>query len=178
MEENNNHEEMNEQNQDLDSSGERALQQCQEEVLEWKDKCMRAAADLQNYSKRVERDRERWTTQITAEIILPFLNVLDDIDRALAQVSSTSAVTEATQQSWLDGFTLIQKNLYATLEQFGVKSITQYSTFDPELHEAIAQVPSAAHEPGTIIDVHRKGFMIGDRVLRPAQVTVSVAGTA
>ncbi len=148
------------------------LATCQQELAEWKDKCLRTAADLQNYIRRTEKDRERWTEQITAEILLSFLVLADDIDRALEEAEKKES--SAQDRSWLDGFTLIQKKLYNSLEQFGVKPIIHYTIFDPELHEAIAQVPSTAHEAGAIIDIHKKGFMIGDRVLRPAQVTVAV----
>jgi molecular chaperone GrpE len=125
----------------------------------------RSEADLANYKKRVEQERNEQNKYGGSGIILNFLPVLDDLERAIEVVS-----VEAVELNWIDGFKLIQRKLISMLENQGVSEIKALGeVFDPNYHEAVAQ---AEGEEGKVIDVTRKGYQLHDRVLRPASVIV------
>ena len=158
---------------DAEENGSQELENCLIQVQEWKEKCLRISADLQNYIKRAEKDRERLMHQIQADFLLDILPVVDDVDRAIDQAPQEIKDTQA----WLEGFLLIQKKLYSFLEQYGVKEITNYAEFDPELHEAVMQVASDKYEEGAIVQVLQKGFVLNNQVLRAAKVSVASRGS-
>ncbi len=128
-------------------------------------------ADFQNYKRRVEKDRAIWVGDAQEALLLRLLPIVDDFDRALQQHHAHEQSTEL--DAWLKGFELIGKSLYKLFDQYGVVRMQDYSAFDPVLHEAVAQVESDKHESGAIVDVYESGFMIGDKVLRVAKVSVA-----
>ena len=103
------------------------------------------------------------------------VGIADNFSRALAAVPA--AVREAADPqivAVLDGVEATDRQLIQTLERYGVKQVdTSDGKFDPNLHQAIAEVPAGDKAPGSIVDVVQTGFMIGDRLLRPAMVTVA-----
>jgi len=129
------------------------------------------AADYQNYQKRTEKDRSLWIGQAQQGLLLHVIKIIDDFDRALAQ--HTAQEQSEQFDAWLQGFELIGKSLNKLLDQYGVKKIDDYSQFNPELHEAVANVDSPDHKTGEIVTVYEPGYMVGDKVLRPAKVTVA-----
>jgi len=145
------------------------LKDCMLQVEQWKEKFFRASADLQNYTKRAEKERDRLIHQIQAQFLLGVLAVVDDVDRAIEQ--APQEIKDAL--SWLEGFILIQKKLYTFLDQYGVTEITDVIDFNPELHEAVMQVTTEEYKEGAIVKVLQKGFMLNDQVLRPAKVCVA-----
>lgn len=147
------------------------LETCTKEINELKDAARRVAADFENFKKRVERDRALWSQAAQAEVFIKLLPIVDDFDRALQQAYKQERTSELA--AWLAGFELINKSLYKFLQSFDVRPIEHMSQFDPEFHEAIAQVESPDHASGAIVEVAQKGFMMKDRVLRPARVTVA-----
>lgn len=157
--------------QESKSSGVQDLERCSKEIDELKDAAKRVAADFENFKKRVERDRVMWAQTAQSELLRNLLPIVDDFDRALQQATKQEVQPEL--KTWLAGFELINKSFYKFLQSYDVTPMTQMTNFDPELHEALAQVESADHESGTIVEVAQKGFMIKDRVLRPARVTVA-----
>jgi molecular chaperone GrpE len=111
-------------------------------------------------SKDVERGRRT--------LILSFLDILDNLDRALAAADGRSA------DPVLQGVSLVRQQFLATLEGFGVRRIDPTGElFDPARHEAVTTVAGASAAPGTIVGVVRTGYLIGDETLRPAQVAVA-----
>ena len=132
------------------------------EVSLWKDQCKRISAEFENFKKRSERDQLRWAELSKEKILKELLSIVDDFDRAVKQEKSNNSGMQLMQQSFLK---FLQKN--------GVTLMQNYETFDPELHEAVMQVESANHTSGQIVDVFAQGFMMQDRVLRPAQVSVA-----
>lgn len=125
----------------------------------------RAAADFQNYKRRVEQERQEAARLVGAALIINFLPILDDLERALHSVDSHLAGL-----TWVDGIRLIQRKFQAVLEMNGVMEIeADGAQFDPTLHEAVA---FAAGEEGKVISVVQKGYTLGGRVLRPAMVVV------
>src|SRR4051794_17873124 len=126
----------------------------------------RALADLDNYRKRSARELERRSSEQTYAIIRDWLDVVDSVERALllAEPDSTLAL----------GLLAVRDQIEAVLERQGVTRIGKVGErFDPERHEAIAVAATDAVPDGTIAEVARSGFALGDRVLRPAQVIVA-----
>jgi molecular chaperone GrpE len=129
----------------------------------------RARAEFANYRKRIERERADERAYITGEIILRFLNALDDLERALKEIPEDPEIA-----SWAKGIDLIYRKLKAILDTEGVEVIpAEGEIFDPNFHEAISQEESEDHKEGEILEVIQQGYKIGDRVLRPALVRIA-----
>lgn len=135
----------------------------------WKDRCMRAAADFQNFQHRVEKERVLVVELAQEKILKDLLSIFDDVDRAF----STPAPDHQDVKSWITGFEMIRKGILKTLEKYGVVEFASYQEFDPELHEGIMQVEDSGKESGTIVHVLEKGFMYKNKVLRAAKVSVA-----
>lgn len=145
--------------------------ECEAELYAVKDQLVRIGADFQNFKKRTERDRFSLSQAMAADIFLGLLPVIDNFDRALEHAKKTDNNPELA--SWLAGFELIYKSLNDFLKKNRVEPIEQLQTFDPNLHEALMQVEDSGKESGAIIQVFERGFMIDNRVLRPAKVSVA-----
>lgn len=125
----------------------------------------RAAADFQNYKRRTEQERQEVALLANAALIINILPVLDDLERALRNVEAHLAGL-----TWVDGVRLIYRKLQAILEASGVTEIkTEGQDFDPRYHEATM---SGEGEEGKVVAEVQRGYMLGDRVLRPAMVIV------
>lgn len=135
---------------------------CQAEVSLWKDQCKRISAEFENFKKRSERDQLRWVELSKEKMLKDLLSIVDDFDRALKQEKSDNS-----------GLQLMHNSFLKFLNKNGVAVMQNYENFDPEFHEAVMQIDSETHTPGQIVDVFAQGFMIQDRVLRPAQVSVA-----
>jgi len=142
---------------------------CDQACTESKDKLLRVSADFQNYKSRVERERMHSIQLGQVAVLGKMLAIVDDVDRAIDEAKKK----EDVDTSWLSGFELIAKSLSQLLADHKIKQIEQIKNFDPELHEALAQIDSPDHESGVIIEIMQKGYMVNDRVLRPAKVTVA-----
>ncbi len=141
------------------------------ELDELNGKWLRALADLDNYRKRVERDRHRWSAAAREEIILDLLEVVDNFERALACEDPDG---DAEGGSLREGVELILKHLTDILRKHGVTPIdTRACEFDPNLHEAVGHVESAGHDPDHIVEETQRGYLLGDRLLRCSKVIVS-----
>ena len=141
------------------------------ELDELNGKWLRALADLDNYRKRVERDRNRWSAAAREEIVLDLLDVVDNLERALAHEDSTG---HSRGGSLREGVELILKHLTDVLRKYGVTPIdTRACEFDPNLHEAVGHVESAGHDPDHIIEETQRGYLLGEKLLRCSKVIVS-----
>jgi len=142
------------------------LEENQAQAAEYKDGWQRAVADFQNYRKRVERENSGVYQNALAEIIKSYLPILDDLERALQ--------SRPADLAWVEGIELIYRKLQAILEAEGVKRIeAEGQVFDPNVHEAISQEPAEGQESGRVIAVVQNGYMLGERVIRPAMVRVA-----
>ncbi len=142
------------------------LAQAQAKAAENQDGWQRAVAEFQNFKKRLERDRETDQIMMKGDIIRQFLPILDDLERALGERPS--------QDPWSEGIELIERKLQSILDAEGLKRIEAVGElFDPNFHEAISTEPVDGMESGRIVAVVRNGYMLGDRVIRPAQVRVA-----
>jgi molecular chaperone GrpE len=146
----------------------RQLAEEQEKAQAYLANWQRAAADFQNYKRRVEQEREDFARLASAALIINVLPILDDLERALQGVDSHLAGL-----TWVDGIRLIHRKFHAVLEMAGVKEIEAGGAdFDPNVHEAVA---FGDGEDGKVISVVQKGYMLNNRVLRPSMVVVGRA---
>lgn len=141
----------------------------QQELSAARDQALRAAAELENYRKRVQRDMQEERKYASVAVVRELLPVVDDIDRAIA-----SAEQSHDAEALLDGIKMVRKQLAELLTNQGVQQVpAQGAEFDPAIHEAIMQQTTDEHPPGTVVQVAKEGYRMHDRVVRPAQVVVS-----
>jgi molecular chaperone GrpE len=142
------------------------LKDAESKVVEYKDGWARTQAEFQNYKKRIERDNESFRVSTKGDIIKKVLPVLDDLERALQNRPADDA--------WASGIELVVRKFQNILEMEGVKKIeASGAAFDPNFHEAISHEPSEDVESGHVIEVVQNGYVIGERVIRPALVRVA-----
>ena len=145
------------------------LEKSRQQANEYLDGWQRSRAEFVNYKKRVERDQAQVQQVVAGNIIKRYLEILDDLDRALK-----NRPQGGDGSTWAAGIELIYRKFFSVLEAEGVKVMeAEGKTFDPTLHEAIAQADIPGYESGQIVEVIHKGYMIGERVLRPALVRVA-----
>jgi molecular chaperone GrpE len=147
---------------------ERALAEAEAARGELLDRLQRLAADFDNYRKRVAREKEALTARAHAGLVEAILPVFDDLERAL------EAATMHEEAKLEDGVRLVHRQLDDVLAKEGLQEIPTDVPFDPHVHEALAAIPSELEE-GTILEVVQRGYLLGDRVLRPARVIVAAA---
>jgi molecular chaperone GrpE len=144
---------------------EKVTAQSQEYFEGWQ----RERADFANYKRRIERDQIQMTQTVNWNVIKKYLVVMDDLERALK-----ARPTEGDGAKWAEGIDLIYRKFQTIVENENIKRIpADAAEFDPNLHEAISHEDSPDHESGQVIEVLQQGYMIGDRVLRPALVRVA-----
>lgn len=142
------------------------LSEAEAKASEYKDGWMRSQAEFQNYKNRLQRDNEMMYVSMKGDIIKKVLPVLDDLERALQNRPADDA--------WANGIELIVRKLQTVLESEGVKRIEAEGVeFDPNFHEAISHEPSDDVASGHVIAVTQNGYMLGERVIRPALVRVA-----
>ena len=133
------------------------------------DLLQRTQADFVNYKRRSERERGDDAQAARAELLVQLLPVLDDLERALGQVPDDLA-----EHPWAQGMPLVGRQLRLALARAGLQRVgAPGESFDPRLHEAVAYEPHAGYAEGQIATVVRPGYRLGERVIRPAQVTVA-----
>jgi molecular chaperone GrpE len=138
---------------------------------DYKDKWLRAAADLENVRKRARRDVGAAETRGIARLARELLPALDNFERALA---AAEAQPENRDHHLTDGIRLVQTELLAALARVGIEPDSpKGERFDPHRHEAVAQQPVDGAEAGTIVEVYSAGYTYGEDVLRPAKVVVA-----
>ena len=142
------------------------LAEARAQAAEYKDGWQRSVAEFQNYRRRVEADKAETYQTAVGSIIKRYLPVLDDMERAMQ--------ARPADLAWAEGVELICRKLQSILEAEGLKRIeAEGQKFDPNFHEAIAQEPVDGVESGTVIGIVRNGYMLGERVIRPAMVRVA-----
>ena len=139
-------------------------------VGEWTEKYVSLSADFQNYKKRVDGERIEWSQEAQRKVFLGLLEIIDNFERAL-DVERKRETTEGV--AWLAGFEMIYQSLEKLIHSFGVKEITDFTVFNPKYHEALMQVESADHKSGEVVQVLQKGYVVNDKVIRPATVSVA-----
>jgi molecular chaperone GrpE len=146
------------------------LEALTQERDELRDRLLRKSAEFDNFRKRVDRERRDFADWAAAELVTDVLSVVDDFERALA----VEAPPEA--QAYRSGVELIHRQLMDLLKKRGVTTIeTVGQTFDPHLHQAVAYDESPGAADGEVIGELRRGYRLGERLLRPALVRVAKA---
>jgi len=139
----------------------------QEKLKAEHERCLRLAADLENYKKRAAREREEVLKFGIEKLLKDLLPVVDGLDRALAAAAADDPLRE--------GVKLVRATLEQTLGRHGVTGFSAMGAkFDPAQHEALLQVPTRDQPPGTVVLEHARGFKLNDRLVRPAMVGVAV----
>ncbi len=145
------------------------LEKLRKEVEFWKDKAQRTAAEFDNYRKRKEKETAESWKLATEDIVKKLLPVIDDFERSL-DAANTNDNYEALKQ----GVELIYQSLKRLLEAEGVHEMdAQGQEFNPEYHEALMQMEKEGTPENIVLDVHQKGYILGEKIIRPAKVVVS-----
>lgn len=143
-----------------------------DEISTLQDRVLRQQAEMANYRRRTERDRLQRTGAVRAEVLQTLLPILDDFELAVAAETDDLA-------GYRQGVELILSALRNNLESLGAERIEPLGEpFDPHVHEAVDQVPSADAEPGHVVAVYKAGYRLGERLVRPAMVGVARAPQA
>jgi len=145
------------------------LEKSEKEKQELQDKLLRTVAEFDNFKKRVTKEKEDLLRYGIEKFAFELLAIMDNFERALQQALKAESVAPV-----VEGIEMIRKNFHSVLDKFNIKPFESFGQpFDPERHEAMAQVEHDEHEENTVIDEYQKGYFINDRLLRPARVIVS-----
>lgn len=149
------------------------------EAVRLKDQALRALAEQENTRRRAQReidDNSKFAVSSFARDVLP---VTDNLRRALEAIPAAARATDETLDKFAAGVELTERELMNVLERYGIKRIEPVGQpFDHNLHQAMMQVDSGAHPPGTVVQCFQPGYTIHGRLLRPAMVTVSKGSPA
>lgn len=142
----------------------------QEEMNKYKDKYLRAIAENENTRKRLYKEREEYAQFSAQNVLSDFLHPIDQLERALAFADQANDEIK----HWALGFQMILTEFQNALSQNGVRPMeTKGALFDPNRHEATEVVPTSDYPEGYILEENSKGYLIGDKTLRPARVKVA-----
>ncbi len=145
------------------------LEKAQNEAAQWHDRYLRSAAELANYRKRVEREREQQFLRLKMDVLRQLLPIADDFHLALENVPP-----DHQEFAWVEGVALIANKIDSLLQQAGVEPIPAVGEpFDPVYHDALMQEESDDYPQGFVSGEIRKGYTLGGEVLRPTLVRVS-----
>lgn len=145
------------------------IEKLTQEKEEFYDRLIRLQADFENYKKRIDKERQEFYLYALSEVIREILPTIDDLERALEKSDSKDI------ESYQQGIELIYNNLRETLEKIGLQPIkTKEQTFDPHYHEALFLEETDQYQENQILEEYQKGYMLKDRLLRPAVVKVAV----
>ncbi|MDP9382080.1 MAG: nucleotide exchange factor GrpE [Chloroflexota bacterium] len=145
------------------------LQTERERAQGYLEELQRERASFINFRRRTEQEKETWTRDANSALIFNVLPVIDDFERARDNIP-----TDQQDSAWVDGMMLVGRKLLSTLELAGLRPIEAVGKpFDPTVHEAVSVQPVEGQEAGIVLEEYRKGYKIGDRVLRPSMVKVS-----
>jgi molecular chaperone GrpE len=138
------------------------------------DRLLRTTADLDNVRKRTRREIDDARTEARSKVLREMLPVIDNLERAVEHAEGTQAATGVA--SLIEGVKLVLRQFAQALERSDVTPVEAVGKpFDPNMHEAISQIETTEHAPGSVVQALQRGYMIGNRLLRPALVVVAKA---
>jgi molecular chaperone GrpE len=144
------------------------------EAAEWQDRFLRKAAELENFRKRSEKEKTDSLLLARSSVLAEFLPVVDACERALKMLEEDQNSHKGLQQ-YRQGVELLYKQMLDTLSRTGVEAMeTEGKKFDPHRHEALSREETEEFEEGTITKELRRGYLLKEKLLRPAQVVVAV----
>ena len=140
-----------------------------------KDQLLRALAETENVRRRSQRDREEQVRYAAAGMARDLLNVADNLRRALDAVPAAALESDEALRTLADGVALTERELLAAFERNAIRKVEPASgeRFDPHLHQAMFEVPNTGQPSGTVVQVMQPGWVMHDRLLRPALVAVA-----
>ena len=145
------------------------LEEKEKEAKENHDRLLRMAADLENYKKRAAKEKEEWIKFANEDLLKAILPFIDNLERAVNHSEKTKDI-----QSLVEGVKLTLQQLLQTLNKFGVSPFESVGKpFDPAVHEAMLVVETDKQKPNHVMQEFQKGYLLNDRLLRPATVSVS-----
>lgn len=151
----------------------------EEEIADLKDKLLRTLADMENLRRRSQKDREDALKYSSANFARDMLSVADNLRRAIESIPEEADPDGSALVGFIEGIELTEKELLSTLERHGIEKIDPMGEkFDPQFHEAMFEIPTVDAESGTVLQVVEAGYVIHDRLLRPAKVGIAKAGSA
>jgi molecular chaperone GrpE len=151
-----------------------ALEKAREEVKAAKDRMLRVAADADNLRKRALKERDDAIKFSQEGLFRDLLPVMDNLERTLAHIPKES--TDPALKNLTDGLGMVLRQLQDVLAKHNLKGFSAVGEpFDPNRHEALSQMPSADHPPGTVMTMLHRGYFLHERLLRPALVVVAQA---
>ncbi|MGD0566697.1 MAG: nucleotide exchange factor GrpE [Candidatus Goldiibacteriota bacterium] len=156
-----------EQAQPAPKTPEDILKEKDDKINELTDKYLRSLAELDNYRKRMQKEKEDFVKYTRGEAVSLFLPVIDNFERALA---STAKVKDFDQLK--KGIDMVIKQFESALKEMGAKEIPATGIFDPVYHHAMHKEHAEGKKDGEIIEVYQKGYMIDDKIIRPAMVKI------
>jgi molecular chaperone GrpE len=149
-------------------------EEAQRQRDEYYDRLLRKTAEFDNYRKRVERDRQSMAESAAAELMRDLLPLVDDLERALKADAGQDGA-----ESYRRGVELIHRQLLDVLRRRGVKPVEALGAdFDPHFHQAVAYEPAKGKREGEVIEEFARGYLLGERLLRPAMVKVAKGESA
>ncbi|MFH1654719.1 MAG: nucleotide exchange factor GrpE [Pseudomonadota bacterium] len=151
------------------------LEAAQAEAKGHYDKLLRVMAEFENFKKRISREHTEYLKYGNEKLLNALIPVIDDFERVLDHIPPDA---KNELKSFGDGMELVHKNVLTVLAKFGLKEVEALGKeFDPNCHEAIGYQPSSKYPQNIVMEVHRKGYWMQDRLLRAAMVTVSQGKT-
>lgn len=142
-----------------------------------KDKVLRTMAEMENLRRRTDKEVSDSKTYGVSNFAREMLSVADNLSRAVGSVSAAAREGSEAVRTLIEGVELTERDLLSRLARFNVKALEpEGKKFDPNMHEALFEVPDESVAAGTVLQVVEKGYAIGERVLRPAKVGVSRGG--
>jgi molecular chaperone GrpE len=153
------------------------IAQLREEAAQLKDRLLRTAADMDNLRKRAEREKAEAILYAATNFARDLLSVADNMQRALASMppDAREKADEGTR-NLLAGVEMTERELLSVFHRYNIRKVeTVGSKFDPNVHQALFEMPTSDHPPGTVVQEMQSGFAIGERCLRPAMVGVAKA---
>lgn len=146
------------------------VQRLQALADEYQQRALRTQADFDNFRKRTQKEKEDFAKYASSKLITELLPIIDNFDRAISAAGDNAEI-----ESFAKGVSMIFRQLEGVLKAEGLEAMdTVGQPFNPEFHQAIMQVESDEYEEGTVVEEVQKGYMLKDRVLRPAMVKVSM----
>jgi molecular chaperone GrpE len=150
-----------------------AVVELEAELQAAKDKWLRAVADLENYKKRVKREIDEASTSAVQRLLPSFLPTMDNLERALEVAGPTSSVEQLVK-----GIQMVRDEFGNALRKHGIEAVpTVGAAFDPAIHDALQQLDSPDHAPGSVIREFERGYRLGNRLIRPARVVIAGPGS-
>ena len=150
------------------------LEAAKAEIAQLKDQTLRALAEIENTRKRAQRDREEAQRYGVSHFAREILSVADNLERALAAIPAEALESDPVLKTLFEGVQATERQLESTLTKQHIRKVTPVGEkFDSNLHQAMFEIPTNEHPQGHIVQVLQAGYVIHDRLLRPAMVAVA-----